>query len=54
MTMMIMTIIIIMVMVTNDQKLEKITNTSEQIRKIKRLISLKVQVAILITAKYQQ
>ena len=41
-------------MVTNDQKLEKITNTSEQIQNIKRLISLKVQVAILITAKYQQ
>ena len=52
--MMIMTIIIIVVMVTNDQKSEKITNTSEQIQKIKRLISLTVQVAILITAKYQQ
>ena len=46
--------IIIMVMVKNDQKLEQTTNTSEQIQKIKRLISLKVQGAILITAKYQQ
>ena len=58
-TMMMMSIIIIVIIIivimTNDQKFEKKkTNTSEQIRKINSLISLKVQVEILITAKYQQ